>query len=106
MSRIAVLADRETAAYFRLTGVKGSFYAVDGGEAEKIFDKVYNDQETSLIIVTSQVLEWVQPYLDRIRKIKDFPIVVSVPGKGEEKPKRDLLAELIRKTIGVEIKVG
>jgi len=106
MSKIAVLADKETAVYFKLSGIKNSYFVNDRAEAEKRIESLFANQEISVIMVTEQVFDWIQSRLAKMRREKEYPLVVSIPGKRGEKPKVDALAELIRRTVGVEIKVG
>jgi len=106
MARIAVLADKETAVYFKLSGIKNSYFVNDRAEAEKRIESLFANQEISLIMVTEQVFDWIQSWLARMKREKEYPLVVSIPGKRGEKPKADALAELIKRTVGVEIKVG
>ena len=106
MSKIAVLADKETAVYFKLSGIKNSHFVNDRAEAEKRLESLFANQEISLIMVTEQVFDWIQSQLTRIKREKEYPLVVSIPGKKGEKPRTDALAELIKRTVGIEIKVG
>lgn len=39
------------------------------------------------------------------RTKKEFPLVVSIPAKGSPKAQADVLAQLIKKTVGIELKV-
>ena len=78
----------------------------DRAEAEKRIESLLANQEISLIMVTEQVFDWVQSRLARMKREKEYPLVVSISGKRGEKPKADALAELIKRTVGVEIKVG
>ncbi len=98
-----MLADRATSAYFKVTGIKNS-YAVKGREdAERIFRKVHSDETISLVMVTEPVFEWIRPVLERTRK--EFPLVVSIPAKGGPKVQADVLAQLIKRTVGIELKM-
>jgi len=106
MSKIAVLADKETAVYFKLSGIKNSYFVNNRAEAEKRIESLFANQEISLIMVTEQVFDWIQSRLTRMKREKEYPLVVSIPGKRGEKPKTDVLAELIKRTVGIEIKVG
>jgi vacuolar-type H+-ATPase subunit F/Vma7 len=103
LGQIALLADRATSAYFKVTGIKNS-YAVKGrDDAERVFRKVYADETISLIMVTEPVMQWIQPILERTKK--EFPLVVSIPAKGGSKAQADVLAQLIKRTVGIELKM-
>lgn len=103
MGKIALIADRETSAYFKVTGVKNSFAVKDRLDAERVFTKVHSDEAISLIMVTEPVFEWIQPMLERTRK--EFPLVVSIPAKGGPKAQADVLAQLIKRTVGIELRM-
>ena len=102
MGKIALIADKATSAYFKITGVKNSYAAKSREDAEKIFRRVQADETISLIMVTEPVMEWIQPILERTKK--EFPLVVSIPGKGGPKAQADALAQLIKRTVGIELK--
>jgi len=103
LGQIALLADRATSAYFKVTGIKNSYAVKDRDDAEKIFRKVHADETISLIMVTEPVMQWIQPILERTKK--EFPLVVSIPAKGGSKAQADVLAQLIKRTVGIELKM-
>ena len=53
MSKIAVLADKETAVYFKLSGIKKSYSVNDRAEAEKRLESLFANKEISLIMAVS-----------------------------------------------------
>jgi vacuolar-type H+-ATPase subunit F/Vma7 len=103
LGKIALLADRPTSAYFKVTGIKNSYAVKDREDAEKVFRRIHADETISLIMVTEPVFEWIQPVLERTRK--QFPLVVSIPAKGGPKAQVDVLAQLIKRTVGIELKM-
>ena len=103
MGQIALLADRATSAYFKVTGIKNSYAVRDRDDAEKVFRKVHADETISLIMVTEPVMQWIQPILERTKK--EFPLVVSIPARGGSKAQADVLAQLIKRTVGIELKM-
>jgi vacuolar-type H+-ATPase subunit F/Vma7 len=103
LGQIALLADRAASAYFRVTGIKKSYAVKDREDAEKVFKTIYSDETISLIMVTEPVMQWIQPILERTRK--EFPLVVSIPAKGGPTAQVDVLAQLIKRTVGIELKV-
>lgn len=103
MTKIALLGDRETAAYFRVSGLKRSRYVTDRAEAENALTQYLSDSSISLIMVTEPVMEWIQPLLARHRR--EYPLVVSIPTKKGPKIGVDTLAQLVKRTVGVELKV-
>jgi len=103
MTKIALLGDRETATYFRVSGLRRSRYVKDRAEAEKAFAKLLSDDSISLILVSEPVMEWIEPLVAKHRK--EYPLVVSIPTKKGPKTTVDSLAQLIKRTVGIELKV-
>ena len=103
MGKIALIADRTTSNYFKVAGIKSSYPAKDREDAERIFRRIHSDESISLIMVTEPVYAWIQPALERTKK--QFPLVVSIPAKGGSKAETDALAQLIKRTVGIELKV-
>lgn len=103
MGKIALIADRPTSAYFKVTGIKNSYAVKDRDDAERVFRRVHSDETISLIMVTEPVFEWIKPVLERTKK--EFPLVVSIPAKGRAKSQTDVLAQLIKRTVGIELKM-
>ena len=98
-----MLGDRETAAYFRISGLRRSKYVKDRADAEKALAKFLSDDSVSLILVTEPVMEWVQPLVAKHRR--EYPLVMSIPTKKGPQSTVDTLAQLVKRTVGVELKV-
>ena len=103
MTKIALLGDRETATYFRISGLRRSKYVKDRADAEKALAKFLSDDSISLILVTEPVMEWVQPLVAKHRK--EYPLVMAIPTKKGPKSTVDTLAQLVKRTVGIELKV-
>ncbi len=103
LGKIALISDRMTSTYFKVTGVSESYGAKDREEAERTFRKVSSDDAVSLVMVTEPVFEWIRPMVERSRK--EIPLVVSIPAKGGSKAEVDTLAQLIKRTVGIDLKV-
>ena len=105
MGKIGVMADKETAIYFKLGGVKNSWVVKSEDDAVKTFDDIKAKQTVSLVIVTETVFDWIKDKVATGKKEIELPLVVSIPTKRGGKPQVDLLADLIKRTVGVEIRV-
>ena len=103
LGNIAVIADRTTSSYFKVSGVKNSYAVTDREEAEKLFRRLHSDESISLIMVTEPIYPWILPVLERSRK--EFPLVVSIPTREGPKTQVDALTELIKRTVGIELKM-
>jgi V/A-type H+/Na+-transporting ATPase subunit F len=105
MGKIGVMADKETSIYFKLGGVKNTWVVKSQEEAVKTFDEIKAKQLVSLVIVTEPVFEWIKDRLGKSKKEIELPLVVSIPTRKGGKAQVDLLADLIKRTVGVEIRV-
>lgn len=105
MGKIGVMADKETAIYFNLGGVKNSWVVKSEDDAIKTFEDIKTKQTVSLVIVTDTVFDWIKDKVGQGKKEIELPLVVSIPTRRGGKPQVDLLAELIKRTVGVEIRV-
>lgn len=105
MGKIGVMADKETAIYFKLGGVKNSWVVKSEDDAVKTFEDIKTKQTVSLVIVTDTVFDWIKDKVGQGKKEIELPLVVSIPTRRGGKPQVDLLAELIKRTVGVEIRV-
>jgi vacuolar-type H+-ATPase subunit F/Vma7 len=103
LGKIALISDRMTSTYFKVTGVSSSYAVKDREEAERMFRKVTSDENISLVMVTEPVFEWIRSLTERSKK--EFPLVVSIPAKGGSKAEVDTLAQLIKRTVGIDLKV-
>lgn len=105
MTKIGVIADKETSIYFRLGGVQNTWVVHSEQDAVKTFDDIKAKQLVSLVIVTESVFDWIKDRLGKSKKEIELPLVVSIPTRKGSKPQIDLLADLIKRTVGVEIRV-
>jgi vacuolar-type H+-ATPase subunit F/Vma7 len=103
LGKIAIIADRTTSTYFKVSGISNSYAVKDREDAERVFRRVHSDESISLIMVTDPVYEWVRPVLERMRK--QFPLVVAIPTREGPKAQSDALAQLIKRTVGIELKM-
>ena len=108
MGKIGIMADKETATYFRLGGIENSWIVSSPEEAVKTFEDIKNKHTVSLVIVTDSVFDWIKDHVGKGKREIELPLVVSVPtrkGGTSGRPQVDLLADLIKRTVGVEIRV-
>ena len=103
MGKIALISDRATSTYFKVTGISDTYAVKDREDAEKALRKIHSDETISLVMVTEPVFEWLLPMMERTKR--EFPLVVSIPAKGGSKTQADALAQLIKRTVGIDLKV-
>src|SRR5437773_10167741 len=105
MGKIGVMADKETSIYFRLVGVKNTRVVESQEQAVKTFDEIKAKQLVSLVIVTDPVFDWIKDRLGKSKKEIELPLVVAMPTRKRDKTQVALLADQIKRTVGVEIRV-
>jgi vacuolar-type H+-ATPase subunit F/Vma7 len=103
MGKIALISDRATSTYFKVTGISSTYAVKDREDAEKALRRIHTDETISLVMVTEPVFEWLLPMMERTKE--EFPLVVSIPANGESKAQTDALAQLIKRTVGIDLKV-
>jgi len=103
LGKIALISDRTTSTYFKVAGISASYAVGDREEAEKAFREINSDEDISLVMVTEPIFDWIRPLMERSKK--QFPLVVSIPARGGSKAEVDTLAELIKRTVGIDLKV-
>lgn len=106
MAKIAVIADIDTVSCFKLAGVKNCYPVKDAKEAEKRLFELSKNPDVAIIVLTERVAEGVQYSIEKIAREQIYPIILAIPDKkGPMERKVDPIAQLIKRTIGVEVKV-
>jgi V/A-type H+-transporting ATPase subunit F len=102
MKGIALLADRHTVTCFKLAGLSNIFSVEDAKEAEKHLLSLLEKNDLKIILVTKQLMNQIQIF----EKIADQgPLIIPIPDiQGTTVLKTDLLAELIKRKTGIEVK--
>lgn len=104
MGGIAVIADRDTATLFKLTGVKHSFAADSIEEAERILANLI-EEGFSVVILTKRLAQPLQQTIAKLTVEKRYPIIVVIPGKGESIEREAIsIQDYLRKALGIELK--
>lgn len=106
--QIAVIGDRETVMGFRLTGVRRYYEVSSEEEARRALEDISNSPDIGIVIITERIAEKVRDDLERIRGRgkRLIPIVIEIPDRfGPMPERRDVVRELIRRAIGVELEV-
>ncbi|MDI6811449.1 MAG: V-type ATP synthase subunit F [archaeon] len=107
---IAIIGDPDTAAGFRLGGVKEVYeYSPEGGEdVARVLDKLAKG-EVAIIIVNERLAADARTR-EKIREINAkkkgvIPIIIEVPDKeGPMKKEIDEIGQLIKRAVGVAVK--
>lgn len=104
--KIGVVGDSTTVTGFRLAGVKDA-YEVEAGRAAGVLKELFKDENIGLIIISERIAEQIRRDIDRLTEGKVTPLIVEIPDKkGAIEKKIDPIKELIKRAVGVEIKLG
>ena len=105
MTRIALIADRDTVACFKLAGLKDLYSVESAEEAERCIRQLGENPDFVIILVTERIVNQIQATIKKISESK-FPIIIPFPDvQGPTKMKTDLIVELIKRKAGIEVKL-
>ncbi len=103
--KIAVIGDRDTVMGFQMTGVRMCTVATTPDETLSALIDYYRDPQVGLIIITEPLAKSVE---QKILEISEFPVpvILLIPDRnGSTGEYERLLRELVRKAVGIDIKI-
>ena len=104
MSSVAIMGDIDTVSGFRLGGVKKAEIVNNAEEAIVAFDKFFEEEEVSIIIITQVLANEIREHVNRKIGSSVLPMVIEIPDKdGSSEGSSDQMNDLIKRVIGVEM---
>ncbi len=104
--RISVIADFDTVVGFRLAGVKQGYVVESPEEALQRLREVVREEDVGLVIITERLMDKIRSEAEKLLEKRSFPLLVEIPDKaGPIEKKVDPMKELVRRAVGVEIKI-
>jgi V/A-type H+-transporting ATPase subunit F len=104
--KVAVIADEDTVLGLKLAGVNIGIAVKDELEAEKNIRELSERKDIGLIITTERIGAKIRKAISGLTK-KGIPIILEIPDKkGPLSEEEDPIRELVRKAVGVDIKIG
>lgn len=103
--KIAIVGDRDTVTGFRMVGVRESSIPTTADEIRKALLDYFRDPQMGLIIITEPLAMEVE---DTILELSEapVPVILLIPDRqGTTGAYETVLKELIRRAVGIEIKV-
>ncbi len=85
----------------RLAGIKGEVVH-NREEVVDVLKEILKDKEIGIVIITKKVQEIAKEEIMDIKVNREYPLIVEIPGKKEEKIEDDIL-KVVRESIGVKI---
>ena len=102
---IALIADVDTANFFKLGGLEHVFEVNSNEDAEKYLQKFIEIPEFTILITTDSIANKNRALINEIIEEHEFPIIISIPALGDtSQPVTDTITELIRRKTGIELK--
>ena len=100
--KYSIIGDEDTVLGFAIVGVSGRV-ATDADEAQRAFETLLQDQETSIIIMTERVADMMRATVDQYLFTETFPLIVEIPDRQGPAPDRPGIRELVNNAIGIKI---
>lgn len=104
-SKIVVIGDRDTVTGFQMVGAKECAIPSTPDETRAALTRYFRDPDTGLIIITEPLAK---PIEDTLMELSEapVPVILLIPDRqGSTGAYEDVLQELIRRAVGIEIKI-
>lgn len=102
---IALIADKDTATCFKLAGLKHIYPVINAAEAEKRITELSEKPDFAIVLITDHLAEQIHSMIEKIAEHK-HPLIIPIPNTRRSGVlKTDLIVELIRRKVGVEVKL-
>jgi len=102
---IAVVGDKDTIMGLKLAGVTKVFETNDKDEAQQKIREFFHEPEVGLIITTELLADQLRPFLNKLIETSPIPIIIEIPSRLGERKGEDPILTLIKRAVGIEIKV-
>jgi V/A-type H+-transporting ATPase subunit F len=100
--RYSIIGDEDTVLGFGVVGISGKV-ATNAEEAQRAFQDLLHDKETSIIIMTERVADMMRSIVDRYLFTESFPLIVEIPDRHGPAPDRPGIKEMVNTAIGLKI---
>jgi len=100
--KYSIIGDEDTVLGFGIVGVSGKV-ALNADQAQRAFQAILKDNETSIIIITERVADMIRPMVDKYLFTVGFPLIVEIPDRKGTKPDRPGIKEMVNKAIGIKL---
>lgn len=100
--KYSIIGDEDTVLGFGMVGVSGKV-AKNADEAERAFQALLEDKETSIIIITERIADMMRSTVDKYLFTVSFPLIVEIPDRNGTKPGRPGIKEMVNTAIGLKL---
>ena len=100
--KYSIIGDEDTVLGFGMVGVSGKV-ATSADEAQRAFQAILEDKETSIIIITERIADMIRSTVDKYLFTVSFPLIVEIPDRKGTKPGRPGIKEMVNTAIGLKL---
>jgi len=103
MTGIALIADKNTVACFKLAGLNNVHTVKDAKEAEKSLKAILEKNKLKILIISERILNKIQIFEKIVEN--QTPLIIPIPDlQGPKTPETHPIVELIKRKTGIEVK--
>lgn len=100
--KYSIIGDEDTVLGFGIVGVSGRV-ANNAEEAQRAFNAMLEDKDTSIVIITERVADMIRAVVDRYLFTESFPLIVEIPDRHGPKEGRPSIKEMVNAAIGIKL---
>lgn len=105
--KISVIADKDTALGFALTGIKDLYPVSNRDEAKSALSEVMQNPDMGVLIITERYAHSLREDIKRWREEKPlYPLIVEVQDKKGPLTREDPIRLLIKRAVGLDIEAS
>ena len=101
MKMFLLSSDRDALTGFRLAGVQGKLVG-DEAEFESSLNKLLEDKEIAVLLITSELFEKFDPIIVSFRKKAPF-VITQIPDSKNREVKNDSITRYIQDAVGIKV---
>jgi V/A-type H+-transporting ATPase subunit F len=103
--KIAAIGEEDTIIGLRLAGIGDAFIASEVSEIKAAIEKVLQNPDIGLLIITERLAEKVRNIINEIMERRTIPTIIEIPDRqGPIEREVDPISELIKRAVGVKLK--
>ncbi|MFA9397374.1 MAG: V-type ATP synthase subunit F [Clostridiaceae bacterium] len=102
MKTYFIVDNVDTFVGLKISGIKGEVVHTKE-EALDLFDKVLEDREIGIIILTEKISDLIPEKVSKIKLSKKFPLLVEIPDRHGTIRGNDSILKYVKDSIGLKI---
>jgi len=103
--KIIAIGDKDMVLGFKLAGISSALEVNNPEEAKAALKDAFQRRDVGIILISERLAEELRPFISKLVEGADLPIIVEVPGKEGTRTGGDVIKELVKRAVGIEIKI-